>query len=303
MRTGHGIRAQATLHHRAQVSRKRAEVIGAGQPVPGGREDDGVRPGQDVGGRGCGPVGRCGAEVHHPGAVPAEHHQVRAELPVHQTGLMDGGDSGGAADGQRPDRRAGQRALGGDDFLQRWAGDVLGDQVGSAVLDAGVENAGHAERGDVARHPRFRDEPVSGGRVAGPGRAQERGHHRHAIHPLGQEDIPLRHVPPGEVIHPAGKPVAADAPGIAGPQGSDVGHPASSRIADVCVGSGLYPTHLAGFNTRHQGKLMIGVNGSAAFPPRCADVPRRFALPGAQHDSPESWLTCARLRDMTEFPA
>src|SRR5215510_3283487 len=54
--------------------------------------------------------------------------------------------------------------------------------------------------------------------AASPARAQERGHHGRAVHPLGQEDVPPRRVRPGEVIHPAGEPVAADATGVAGPQ-------------------------------------------------------------------------------------
>ena len=129
------------------------------------------------------------------------------------------------------------------------------------------------------------------------------GDPRRAVHPLGQEDVLLRRVLPGEVIHPAGEPVAADATGIAGPQGSDVGHPASSHMAGVCVVSGLYPTHSAGFNARHQGKFDERVNAAQRFPVLCGRSPAVLRPPGRNTAPLEPWVTCARSHHVTEFPA
>ena len=165
MRARHGVGAQALGQHRAQVVGERRQVLRGGGQVPGGGEAHHLRPGQDVGGRGRGAVRRGDAEVHHPGAVRGDHHHVRAELTVHEPGLVDRGDPGGAADRQGPELRHGQRALTVDHFRQRRPGHELGDQVGLAALDAGVEDAGHTERGDVAGGPGFRDEPVPGRRV------------------------------------------------------------------------------------------------------------------------------------------
>jgi hypothetical protein len=186
MRARHGVGAQALGQHRAQVVGERRQVLRGGGQVPGGGEAHHPRPGQDVGGRGRGAVRRGDAEVHHPGAVRGDHHHVRAELTVHEPGLVDRGDPGGAADRQGPELRHGQRALTVDHFRQRRPGHELGDQVGLAALDTGVEDARHTERGDVAGGPGFRDEPVPGRRVVPPPRPGEGGHHRLAVHPLAE---------------------------------------------------------------------------------------------------------------------
>ncbi len=186
-----------------------------------------------------------------------------------------------------------------DHLGQRRPGDELGDQVGLAALDTGVEDAGHTERRNVAGDPGLRDEPVPGGRVVRPAGTRKGRQHRLAVHALGQEDVLPRHVRPGEVVHPAREPVAADATGIAWPQGGDVGHPASSRIAGVWVVSGLYLTQSPGFNSCQQGNLKIGRTAA----PRSRLVIRPREALEAQHDLPEPPPTCARSRDVTEFPA
>jgi hypothetical protein len=99
------------------------------------------------------------AEVDQPGAVQGEQHIGRLDVPMDETGPVDIAERGGETGGERAQRRHRQRAVRGDDLLQRGRGEVEGGQPGAVGLGVrvhhhrGVGPGDPAGRGDLAGEP------------------------------------------------------------------------------------------------------------------------------------------------------
>ncbi len=93
------------------------------------------------------------------GLAVDEHDVARLEVAVHDARRVNRHERGGQATGHGGKSRAGERAVGGDDVLERLAGHVPGHDVGRAALDVRVDDLGdvravHPAHGvDLAREP------------------------------------------------------------------------------------------------------------------------------------------------------